>query len=225
MTANESLSKINLSVNQEYGYLTFSLGKLLSLPPIIMKKVLQVLTAHMGGSYQMNHNITFKHFHTKVLSQNKKTAKFENCIVFFSELENDTITMGKAPPSPQKQIWARISVGQTIRWDRRWRITLKPLEKLDRNDSDEIAPDRVIQNEQLFFVRYTHMSECLGRKQGDFPPYIGLLLRLPVVCTETGDVVVAPHFKKIDPSYGVDCDVVFDPLLPLIQDSDTQILY
>ena len=45
---------------------------------------------------------------------------------------------------------------------------------------------------------------------------------LPVVCTESGHMV-APHFKIIDHSYGVGCDITFDPLLSLKQDLDTLI--
>jgi hypothetical protein len=136
--------------------------------------------------------------------------------------------MGRAPLEPAKQKWTPISVGQTVHWDKRWKITLKPLEGQSERDGDQQASDRVTQNKERFYVRYMKIEECWGKKEqasewvhADIPPFTRILLGLPVVCTKSGDVVLAPHFKIINHSYGVDCDVTFDPLLPLIQDLDT----
>ena len=223
-TANESLSRIDLTVNQEYGYLSFSIGKLLSLRPIIMAKVIQLLTAHIGGARRsLNRNITFARFQRKVLSRDRRITVLHNCIVFFPETNNDTMVMGRAPPEPTKQKWIPISVGQTVHWDKRWKITLKPLDKLNERDGDKQASDRTMQNEELFYVRNMKLEECWGKEQTsecDIPPYTRILLGLPVVCTKSGDVVLAPHFKIINHSYGVDCDIAFDPLIPLVQDLD-----
>ena len=235
LTANESLSKINLSVNQEYGYLSFSLGKLLSLPPIVMTKVIQLFAAHIGGARRsLSRNTTFARFHRKVLSRDRKVAVFDNCLAFFPDLDNDTVIIGRAPPKPAEQVWTPISVGQTVHWDKRWRVTLKQLEKLDGQDSDEEAPDRLVHNEEQLYVSHMEIGEYWGEYWGEnkqdkrlvpasILPDNKLWSGLPVVCTESGHVVVAPHFKIIDHSYGVDCDVTFDPSLPLIQYLDTNV--
>ena len=149
--------------------------------------------------------------------------------MFVPEKDSDTMIMGKAPPEPAKQVWTPISIGQTVHWDKRWKITLEPLETPSRRDGDRKAPDRrVMQNKEQFYVRYVKIEECWRKDERDntesdaeIPPFTRLLLGLPVVCTESGRVVLAPHFNILDRSYGVDCDVTFDPLLPLIQDLDT----
>ena len=233
LTANESLSKIDLSVNHEYGYLSFSIGKLLSLPTIVMKKMIQLLTAHIGVVRSLNRNTTFAKFHRYVLlGQDRGIAVFDRCIAFFPELDNDTMIMGRVSPKPDKRIWTPISVGRTVHWDKRWRVTLKRLKMLDEQDSDKKTPDGVIKDKEQLYVSHMRVEEYWGRSKQDnrmvpasILPDEKLWPGLPVVCTGSGHVVVAPHFKIIDHSYGVDCDVTFDPLLPLIQDLDTNITY
>ena len=226
--ANEGLSRINLTVNQEYGYLSFSIGKLLSLPSVVMKKVIQSLSGHTGGTRRSTE--IFARFHRKLLRQDPRPELLGGCFLFIPDKDNDTMIVGRAPPEPAKQKWIPISVGQTVHWDKRWKVTLKPLEKLNEQDGDQQASGGVMQNEELFYVRYMKIEECWGKKEqsitkewtyADIPPYTRILLGLPVVCTKSGDVVLAPHFKIVDHSYGVDCDVTFDPLLPLRQDPDT----
>jgi hypothetical protein len=228
-TANESLSRIDLTVNQEYGYLSFSIGKLLSLPPVVMKKVIQLLAGHIGGERRPTN--TFPRFHRKLLTRDPRPELLCGCFLFIPDRDSDTMIMGRALA---KQKRTPISVGQTIHWDKRWKVTLKPLGGRSEKDGDQQASDRVIQNEEQFYVRYMKIEECWRAEKeqqataskwtyADIPPYTRILLGLPVVCTKSGDVVLAPHFKIINHSYGVDCDVTFDPLLPLIQDPDVLI--
>ena len=221
------MSKIDLSVNQEYGYLSFSIGKLLSLPSVVMSKVVQSLLGHIGGKRRsMN---TFARFHRKLLSRDRRLERLCGCILFIPDQDNDTMIVGRAPPTPTKQVLQTpISVGETIHWDARWKITLKPLENLDGQDSDKKASEGARQNEEELYVRNLTIEECWEKKgqanewvHADVPPFTRILLGLPVVCTKSGKVVLAPHFKIADRSYGVDCDVTFDPLLPLVQDLDT----
>ena len=230
LTVSESLSKINLSVNQEYGYLSFSIGKLLSLPPVVIRKILQSLTMHISG---MPRALSFRGFawiHKKLHNRERNISRFENCILFFPDLDYDTVMMGKAMPRETWKDKTLISVGQTILWDRRWRITLKPLKKLDRQDSRKASDGGEEKKEQLY-VSHMKIEEYWGEDKQDnrrvpasILPDNKLWSGLPVICTESGHVVLAPHFKIIDHSYSVDCDVTFDPLMPLLQDSDTHIV-
>ena len=226
------MSRIDLTVNQEYGYLSFSISKLLSLPPVVIKKVIQLLAGHIGGARRSTE--MFARFHRKLLRRDPRPELLGGCFLFIPDKDRDTMIMGRAPPEPAKKKWIPISVGQTIHCDKRWKVTLKPLEKLNEQDGDKQSPesDGVMQNKELFYVRYMKVEECWGKKDhsiaskwtyADIPPYTRILLGLPVVCTKSGDVVLAPHFKIINHSYGVDCDVTFDPLLPLKQDPDTLI--
>ena len=230
-TASEGLSKINLSVNREYGYLSFSVGKLLSLPPIVMKKVLESLVMHLRGKQGKSTPESFAQIHKKLHNRERCINRFGSCILFFPDMDYDTVMMGRAMP---KSAWKKktlISVGQTILWDRRWRITLKPLQKLDRQDG-KIASDGVVKKKEQLYVSHMKVKEYWGENKQDnrrVPPSIlpdkKLWLGLPVVYTERGHVVLAPHFKIIDHSYGVDCDVTFDPLMPLLSDPNTSIRY
>ena len=221
MTANESLSKINLSVNEEYGYLSFSIGKLLSLPPVVMMQMVQLLATHIGG-VQLSMTRAYMKFHRNIFSQRRRAMVFGECIAFFPDLDNDKMIMGRAPVKAAKRIRTPISIGETVPWDNRWRITLKPLEKLNEQNGGKKAPDEVVKN---LYVSHMRIGEYWGKKKwrnrrvpASILPDKKLWPGLPVVCTGNGHVVVAPHFKIIDHSYGVDCDITFDPLLPLKQD-------
>ena len=228
LTVSESLSKINLSVNQEYGYLSFSVGRLLSLPPVVIRKVLQSLTVHISG---MPGTFTFRSFawiYKKLHNRERSIRWFENWILFFPDLDYDAVMMGRAMPKSAWKDKTLISVGQTILWDRRWRITLKPLKKLDRQDSKKASGRGEKKKEQLY-VSHMEVEEYWGenkqhnrRVPASILPDNKLWSGLPVICTESGHIVLAPHFKIIDHSYSVDCDVTFDPLMPLLQDSDTK---
>ena len=224
LTANKSLSKINLSVNKEYGYLSFSIGKLSSLPRIVIMKVVQILAAHISGE-QISIHRAYSRFHRDLFSQHRRKVVFGECIAFFPDLESDTMIMGRATPrQPAKQVRSLISVGQTVHWDKRWRVTLKPLKKLNEQDGDKSPPVN------KFYVSHMTIGEYWGENKQDnrkvpasILPDNKLWSGLPVVCTKSGHVVVAPHFKIIDHSYGVDCDVTFEPLLPLKQELDALI--
>ena len=143
-----------------------------------------------------------------------------NFVLFCPDMEEDTMIMGRVSHMlAQQKIWTPISVGQTIRWDRRWRITLKPLEKLKRRGSKNTSAGAV-RKEQLY-VRHMKVEEKRWMKSNTSVPALilpdnKLWSGLPVICTESGFVVLAPHFEINDHSYGVDCDVTFDPLLPLL---------
>ena len=108
-----------------------------------------------------------------------------------------------------------ISVGETIHWDGRWRITLKPL-------------GQQVKDEQLYVRNMTVVDWAVAQRgirkiRASTLPDRNIRSGLPVVSTKSGYVVLAPHFRVIDRSFGVNCDLVFEPLLPLIQDSETHV--
>ena len=235
-TASEALEQINLVVNEREGYLSFSLKRFLSLPPLVVRRTFQSdLTNHIGGALRTIHLKVYKKIYKQLLSGNKQTETFGNCLLFSPDLEKDTMIMGRALPDSHKQgfeFWTPISVGQTIRWDGRWRMSLKPLEKLDWREGSKKAPKEMAKKkEEQLYVRHTRGADNnimvarrgVRRIRASTLPIINCRGGLPVVCTENGYVVLAPHFNVIDYSYGVYCDIAFDPLLPLLQDSDTHV--
>ena len=184
----------------------------------------------MGGVQGPIPTKTYLKIHKQLLSGNRDTQTFGTCVLFFPDLKRDTMIMGRALPEfrRQKSLWMPISVGQTILWDRRWRITLKPLKTLGRQDSKK-TPNRAVNNKEQLYVRHMKEQDYVVVRRGvrkirtaKLPP-VKARAGLPVICTESGYVVLAPHFMVINHTYGVDCDVAFDPLLPLLQDSETHI--
>ena len=215
------MSKINLSVNQKYGYLSFNVGKLLSLPPIVVRRGLQSLSCHIKGAINVIPRYERERIHNQLVSGDRRIKRCKtNLILFCPDTKEDTMIMGRASHVlAQRKIWTPISVGQTIHWDRRWRITLKPLEELKRRGSKNTSAG-LVKKEQLY-VRHMKVEEKLWVKSktevpASILPNHKLWSGLPVICTESGFVVLAPHFKINDHSYGVDCDITFVPLLPLL---------
>ena len=190
-----------------------------------MEKVIRSLTAHINGKRRLKFR-NFASIYKQLLHRDRSIKKLNYCITFFPDLDNDTMMMGRALKPALKE---KISIGQTIHWDGRWRITLKPLEKLERRDSKK-APDRAVKKKEQLYVSHMKVDEYWGEDKQDnrrvpasILPDNKLWSGLPVICTESGHVVLAPHFKIIDTSYGVDCDVTFEPLRPLLQDPDTHV--
>ena len=225
LTANKGLKHINLRVDKKYGYLSFSVNRFLSLPHFVAKKVFHSLASHIGGARGPIPTKTYLQIHKQMLSRNTQT--FGTCILFFPDLKKDTMIIGRALPGiwKQKSSWTPISVGQTILWDGRWRITLKSLKTLESKK----APDRAVNNKEQLYVRHMKERDHEVARRGirkiraaKLPP-VHARAGLPVICTESGYVVLAPHFLVIDHTYGVDCDVAFEPLLPLLQDSETHV--
>ena len=168
----------------------------------------------------------------QLLSGNKQTETFGNCLLFCPDPEKDTMILARALTDSHKQkfkFWSPISIGQTIRWDGRWRMSLKPLEKLYRREGSIKVSDKVAKKEEQLYVRHMRKQDHMVARRGirriraSTLPIVNCRGGLPVVCTKSGYVVLAPHFNVIDYSYGVYCDIAFDPLLPLLQDSDTHV--
>ena len=229
-TASKDLWSINLHLDKKYGYLSFNLNKFLSLPHFTAKKVFRSLASHIGGVRGAVPTKMYLQILKQLLSGNRGAQTFGTCILFFPNPKEDTMILGRALPEAwkRKSLWTPISIGQTILWDGRWRITLKPLEKLERQNNEKV-PDRAVNNKEQLYVRHVTKQDHKVPRRGirkiritKLPP-VNTRAGLPVICTESGYVVLAPHSLVIDHTYGVDCDVTFDPLLPLLQDSDTHV--
>ena len=219
-------------MNERHGYLSFSVNKLLSLPPLTTKTVFQLLVSHVGGARGPIALKKYEEICKHLLSGNKGAKTCGTCILYFPDLKKDTMVIGRTlPPSDkQRSAWIPISVGQTIHWDGRWRITLKPLkEPVSRQRSLNQAPSRAVNSEEQLYVRHMKEPDYTEARRGvrrigavRLPP-VKARAGLPVICTESGYVVLAPHFGVTDRTYGVDCDITFDPLLPLLKDSETHV--
>ena len=233
-TGSNGLKQINLHVNERHGYLSFNVSRLLSLPPLTVRTVWQSLMCHVGGARWPIPVKKYEEVLKHLLSGNKTARTCGNCVFFHDNVKDDTMIMARVLPVLKHQkLWTPISVGQTVHWDGRWRITLKPLKKLGRQSSVKPLKSNSsaggLDSKIQFFVRhmikpdYTEAKRGIRRINAVKLPSPQVRGGLPVICTESGYVVIAPHFGVNDHTYGVDYDMTFDPLLPLIEDSETHV--
>lgn len=223
ITVSEALKKVDLTVNQEHGFLTLNLNKFRSLIPVVGKRVLQNLILHVGGARVELHYKSFAKLYNKLHKETLKPQQIARCIVFSPHKHEGLLVIGRTLPGRKEQNdLVPISVGETVFWDGRWKIALKHLQ--DKNQERERNGGR----EQLY-IRHMRPGDWSVAQRGirkiRATPLPDRLVRggLPVVSNKDGYIVLAPHFRVIDRSYGVDCDVKFEPLLPLSQDTDVHV--
>jgi hypothetical protein len=226
------LKQINLRVNERLGHVLFNVDRLLSLPPLTVRTVWQSLMGHVGGARWHIPVKKYEYILKHLLSGDKTARTCGNCVFFYPEVKTDTMIMARALPAVEQQrsLWTPISLGQTIHWDGRWRITLRPLKKLDRQSSVKaLNRPKAMDGKEQLYVRHMRESDYSVAKRGirkihavKLPP-AKARAGLPVICTGSGYAVLVPHFGVNDHTYGVDCDMTFDPLLPLLQDSETRV--
>ena len=222
-TVNQALKTVDLSINEKHGFLSVNLKKLLSLPPTTGKKLLQSLILHMGGARVTLHYKTMARLYTNLLRGSFKSQVVQRCVLYSPHKQPHLLVVGRTLPSQaDQQRWTPVSVGEAIHWDGRWRIKLKPLD-----DSDETKPP--IRGEEQLYVRHMTPKDWpeahrgIRRIRAAVLPDSLVRGGLPVVSNKDGYIVLSPHFKVVDRSYGVDCDIMFEPLLPLTQNSPAHI--
>ena len=215
---------IDLYVDSRYGSLVVNLEKLLSLPQAIGDRVLRRLVLHVGGARLNVHYKVFKKLFCALQKDTFKAERVGKSIVYIHLKHKNLLVVGRSLPERAyiRKNLVPISVGDTLYWDGRWRITLKPL--MDKN----VKGVRRENGEQLY-VR--HMGRCdwrVARRgirliRASSLPDCHIRGGLPLITNKDGYVVLAPHFEVIDRSYGVKCDVEFEPLIPLTQDSEAHL--
>ena len=208
-----------MSVNEKHGFLVVNLNRLLSLPSIVVKKVLQSLMLHVGGARVEFRSRSFARLYDRLLAGSFKPLKVSRCVVYSPHKQEHLLVIGRTLPERKEQeFWTPLSLGETIHWDGRWRIRLKPL-------VDASGVKRPIRAEEQLYVRHMLPKDDREAQRGIRKVRATVLPErlirggLPVISNKDGYVVLAPHYGVIDRSYGVNCDIMFDPLLPLTQDT------
>ena len=217
------MQKIDVNINEKHGFLVINMNKLLSLPPTLGKKVLQSLVLHVGGARVELHYRSFARLYNHLLAGSFKPQQISRCVVYSPHKQEHHLVVGRTLPNRKEQgRWTPLSVGDSIHWDGRWRIRLKPL-------ADTNKVKRPIRAEEQLYVRHMIPSDYKVAQRGIRKIRAMVLpdrlIRggLPVISDKDGYVVLAPHFGVVDRSYGVDCDITFDPLLPLTQDTPAHV--
>ena len=217
-----ALEGIELSVNHHCGFTEVNLEDFRSLPPVIGIRVIRALALHVGGArFELQYK-SLARLYRELLNDLFKPQQIARVILYSPHKRKNVLVVGRALPSRGSQKLVPISVGETVHWDGRWRITLKPFEWKNkrRPPSDK--------REQLYIRHMTDKDSSLARRgirkvRRSILPDAPIRGGLPLISDKDGYVVLAPHFQVIDRSYGVDCDIQFDPLLPLTLDTEAHI--
>ena len=192
--------------------------KLRALPPVIGKRVLHTLTQYVCGAHAEFRYKLLAMIYDEIQKDLFKPQRMGQGIIFPSRRHKGHLIIGRVLPDRQELV--PISVGETMRWDGRWTITLNPLKDINKT--------RALGREQLY-IRHMNKSDAGVPRRGvriiRASPLPEPLIRggLPMISTKDGYVVLAPQFKVADRSYGVDCQIRFDPLLPLTLDPYTNV--
>ena len=217
-----ALEGIQLSVNYHCGFVQVNLEDFRSLSPVIAIRVLRALALHVGGaSFELQYK-SLSRVYSEFQKDSFKPQQIARVILYSPCKRRDLLVVGRALPSRGSQKPVPISVGETVHWDGRWRITLKPLE--GKNNGRPPSNKR----EQLYIRHMTDRDFGIARRgkrkvRRSILPDATIRGGLPLVTNKDGYVVLAPHFEVIDRSYGVKCDVEFEPLIPLPQDIEAHV--
>lgn len=211
-TVNQAIKKVHLSINETYGFLTVNVDRLLSLQPVVGKKVLLSLIRYIGGARINIHYEVFAAFYSQLLNNPRvNRCIVSTCVLYSPDGRDDLMVIGRQLPNKSEQKQTPISVGETVHWDGRWRITIKPIK------------GHYMGKEELLYIRHMRHSDWSVARRGVRKirstrlPHTHIRGGLPVVTTKDGYILVVPHFEVNDLSYGVECDIKFEPLVPLTQ--------
>lgn len=221
-TVNEALERIDLSTNYTFGFLVVNLKKLQSLSEVVAERVLQKLILHVGGAWTSLHYKSLKRVYHEL--QKDLPQQIGRSVLYLSHKQKNVLVIGRVLPNKRDQKLVPISIGETVHWDGRWRITLKPFKGNNRGRS---PTDK---REQLY-IRHMDKGDWNVPQRGlriirsTLLPHQRIRGGLPMISKKDGYVVLAPSLQVADYTYGVDCDVQFDPLLPLVQDTEAHVHY
>ena len=189
------------AIDIKLGCLYLHNSQLKALPLFVRRRVVHVLASYIAGSllktkFQLLENIC------KQLPLSKPT--FVGDVVFIPM--KDRLCIGKGKPTNTDSL--PIEVGKPLVWDRRWLVTVLPLPEYKTRSIDC----------HVFAVRsLTRPDWCLARYHGlrkvrTTPlPHEKLRPALPVVRDEKNRVVFIPHLKVMDRTYGLSCQIRFEP--------------
>lgn len=194
-----------VQVDHIYGYAKVSWPQYRHLDQPVAKRVLLALSHYTSGHDAMPHYLALSRAH-QMLSEGK--AKATNMTLGMSILvpvDEVTFIVSRSKPQHSTQDLTPIAVGDTILWDKRFKITLKPLE-----------PGKAPTCKQFYVRHMITMDWELARKGIRKVKAVALppeMIRggLPVIVNKEGQVVLIPHFKMIERSAGVVCELKFAP--------------
>ena len=233
------MKSLSMKVSTACGYITLNPDEVRCLSPPIARRILRALIRYVGGGDKDIHFTKQEAIHKVFLDPS--TAVVETCgrcVVF--ALRADSIVVTRSLPARTDRPLTSVKLGETVVWDNRFTITLRPLERTNPRDrpsqhrptaSHESDVDTLLKvasrsaetrtDERQFFVRHMIPTDWALAKRGvrrvraHALPHERVRGGLPVIVDEDGKVVEIPNFKVVDRSYGVTASVRFEPVTKL----------
>ena len=200
-------------INKEYGHVLIDYSTFFQLSRPVALRLLQVIIQYVTG--------TFKSFRSKTMSQlynyfedGHMTRNFNiaNCIVFPVNESCFCITRHRPPKIERDNpsYLTPIKIGEMVHWDNRFNITLSHL-----SQGRQLSNKKPNCSPQTFYIRHlldrdNQLFQKGVRKIRSIKlPHVLIRGGLPVIVDDSDHVVLIPHFKVIDKSYGITCKCNF----------------
>ena len=206
-----------VKVDNDCGYVTVDYDTFFKLPHSIALNLIYVLLQFVRGKHlhlsTKKFNRVYREFKGQVLTNNINLGL---CNIFKDGSTKKHLPYFFIARSMERRYFETepIKLGETVHWDDRFLISLM---KLPPDTPGAGSPK---EGEEFFIApwkeRYNLELTKGVRKRRTFklPPPIARQ-GLPVIVDKDGRVVLIPHFKVVDRSYGVTCSYQFKPNMSL----------
>ncbi len=192
------------NINTKYGYIGVDRAKLLSVTPPIAKRSLSALIRSVMCSpeYQFRYAVLEKSYKT-LMSYDGKPFSVGKAVVapitdrtigIYKSLNHDDSLKSKTPIRP----------GETILWENRWEIQLKP-----KTTNSQLQEQYFVRN--MGRKEYEFATRGIRRIRSTPLPPVSARSSLPVITDAAGRVLLIPHFQFAERNVTISARVSFEP--------------
>ena len=198
------------SVNNKYGTLSFDVASYQALNPYIARSVLTIWLRYIG-SKPVIRRYSLEKVHSMVMGGTALPNTSSNCVVIPDPAEG-WIMIAKQRPTRSEVRNVPIRVGETVIWDKRFKISLVATPARGRREGSG-----TVLKSQVFYIRNFHPDDHdyvrrgVRKVRGVVLVHYHVRGGLPVVTDSKGRMAFIPHFRVKNHCVGVDCEVEFNP--------------
>ncbi len=203
-------------INKQYGYLTIPLDRFGKLSPPVAQRVLSVMLSFTSGSRDTKSSQVQVAYRLCTNPKRSKVTSAGKCTLI--PINEHQVIIARQLPSKSQATVRPICVGETVLWDGRFEITLKTLEGPGVGERRGREGSKVTDGSRpVFYIRPMvkadwNLARRGVRKVRSFVlPHENVRGGLPVIVDSNKKVVLIPHFRVIDRSAGVSCDIKYNP--------------
>lgn len=192
-------------VNTKHGYIQLDLPKLFSVPPPIAKRSLSVILRYIMGdpNYQFRY-AKLESFYKRLSFYDNKTFSAGRTII--SSVSKQAIGIFKTLYHEESMKKIPIKAGQTVLWEKKWEIKLKPKKN-----------DQQCRDLRTYFIRgmirddFELAIRGIRRVRAKPLPPVPARNSLPVIMDDSGRVVMIPHFEFSERDLAVKATANYKP--------------